>query len=122
MIADELLERWSDYREILGSHEVLRQLGFPAEEIFVFIGLNSAVVLKTQGREFSIAFPELPMPMDEFSAGWETICKGIEEIAQPLLDRCLADWRAKYDLPTMLMVIRSKGIQLPGAGHATTVH
>ena len=106
----EQLEKWPVYREMLATHEMFRRCGFPAEEIFAFIGLNSAMILKTQGLEFSVSFPALPMPIEEFRDGWQAICEQVRELPQPLLDRCVVEWKSKYSLPDMLLAMRTKGI------------
>ncbi len=115
MNANDLLEQWGVYREMLATHEMLRKLGFPAEEIFAFIGLNSAIILRTQGREFSVAFPALPMPLEEFSDGWRTIAEQIQEVRQELLDRCVEEWQDKYSRPEFVVAIQSKGINIAKA-------
>lgn len=68
------------YRDCWALHEALRRMGFESEDIFVVCSGNAAepttgewffVVLKTQGKEFTITVrPIETLTYDEALAGW----------------------------------------------------
>lgn len=65
-------------RETLAAHEGLRMLGFLADDIYVMLkegvytkDIYTAVILKTQGKEFYILTGIWNDTIDEFEMAWE---------------------------------------------------
>jgi len=59
---DEQMQRLADKQ--VATHEALRRLGFPADDIYVMASPDSGVVrtlLRTQGREWSCTYPGAPL-------------------------------------------------------------
>ena len=112
MTVDEMVLGNAQYRMILGTWQVFRLLGFQAIDIHVWFGINYAVVLKTQGKEFSMAFERIEGPQDEFRSGWMKIAKSLVEMSHEVGDRCLADWNSKWSRVELVMGLHAKGIRL----------
>lgn len=62
-------------KELLATHEILRRLGFRSEDIYCCYYSNQiAVVLKTQGMEFTITCGEPGMSGPKFAELWTRAC------------------------------------------------
>lgn len=126
-LTDAIREYPQPIREAWATWEVLRKLGFQADDIFwVFAqtlnavprpGLALNVVLRTQGREFSVTCSprlsegEAKRHEKQARVFMETLNAGkfVEKEMLEVLHASYA-WRNKSD---MLMVLRAKGFEFP---------
>ena len=105
-----LLRSNRQLRLVLGTWGTLRHVGFHADDIYVFIGKNYGVVLKTQGKEFTMAFEEIEGKAEDFHTNWMRIAKSVSTIPDELANTCMQEWHRTYDVQSLLMSIHSKGI------------
>lgn len=107
-------------REALGMHQAFRKCGFPSEEIFVSFNPtlppSMLVILKTQGKEFSVNVGIINMSQSKWEKAWTEVCTAVvdnrvnEEDLGVIWESCMA-FRDKVGFVVALEV---KGINIPG--------
>lgn len=111
-------------REAIGTFTVLRQFGFKSEDIFFHqnehpggpepVGMMF-VVLRTQGKEFSIRVGVVDMAHDAWRESWTAVATAAAEGRVEDADRMVAESEARACLVQLMVAIQAKGIRIPVA-------
>lgn len=109
-----LRELQTPFKEALACHQGLRRLGFSADDIYVMYSEGWLyIMLKTQGKEFSIDLGKVNCNEIEFPKIWAEIVEifntGPEELAILIWENSVM----KNNVPLISDLIRKKGIMLP---------
>lgn len=104
-------------REAIALHEVLRRLGFPADDIFVALNPDSTmlIILRTQKKEVAIIAGSVPYEGEEFSVMWTDFVNAIADgqvEEEELYQNYKNSLALKLSEQLCLGLIR-KGIKLP---------
>lgn len=114
-------------RNVLGTHEVFRKLGFSADDLYVSLNrtpevpvtqVGVFVILKTQGREFSVTCGGWPMGKDdELQALWNRAVDAYNsgDLSDRDGQRILEESPAFRRAPELLLLLKDKGFQIPDA-------
>lgn len=100
-------------RDAWTAHEAFRRLDFPADDIFVLLGANIAVMLKTDGKEFTVNVGVHPRGSEWFGQMWSAFVEGLDDIPQSALDEA---WKGSVFFThslEFLTALRGKGFELP---------
>lgn len=113
-------------REALGAFEMLRRFGFPSADIFWHQNESADpggrepagmmfVVLRTQGKDFTLRTGVVPTSYDEWCKSWQAVMQALlaGEIAQEERNRMLEESEAYQRWRDLARAIRAKGIRLP---------
>ena len=115
-------------REAIGAFETLRSLGFKSDDIFFHQNGDEPlppgwpepkgmmfVVLKTQGKEFSIRVGVVDASYEQWSKTWQTVATAVTERAIPpdLLDRIVNESFARRSIVRMMLALQKNGIRVP---------
>jgi len=105
------------FQEALGTHEVLRKLGFLAKEIFVHQNPDNSVLvlLRTQGKEFIVHVGFVGMTRDEMEKEWPKAVRAFNNLEIPeqeLLDM-VSESKAFREKVSLIFAIQDKGIVIP---------
>lgn len=116
------------YKAMFATHEALRRLGFPPEEIFAMWAKSSAqgqpraaTALRAQGKQFVVDYPKITTDLPEsetaFRIEYESAANAWLKVSHAEGE---ANYRAHYDveeLSQLAMSIYAKGISIPKAGN-----
>lgn len=121
------------FQEALGTHEAFRRCGFSPDDIFWHLNPDPSypagtdtfgkpgtremfVVLKTQGKDFSVNVGKVRMSHEEWEVAWKAVCTAV-------LERKVSDsdfqvmWESSMayrDKVGFVLAIGAKGIEIPG--------
>lgn len=112
-------------REALGAFEVLRRFGFKSDDIFFHQNMDEEpgpeprgmmfVVLKTQGKIFSIRVGVVDLPYVEWMLTWQAVAAAALERRIEQVDRMVEESEAARLEVRLMMAIQAKGILVPVA-------
>lgn len=112
-------------RGAIGAFEVLRRLGFESADVFFHQNADEPpgpeprgmmfVVLKTQGKSFSIRVGIVDLPYAEWAAAWKAVATAVLERRVAEVDRIVNESEAFRDKVRLMMAIQDKGIRVPVA-------
>lgn len=112
-------------RAALGTFEVLRRLGFKSDDIFFHQNGDEApgpeprrmmfVVLKTQGKDFTIRVGVVDTTYDVWVSTWKTVATAALEKRVEEIDRIVEESEAFRSKVQLMVAIQAKGILVPVA-------
>jgi hypothetical protein len=112
-------------REALGAFEVLRRFGFESDDIFFHQNAEEVpgrepkgmmfVVLKTQGKDFSIRVGVVDLPYEVWIEEWTAVATAAAEKRIVGVDRIVDESLARSEMVGLLLAIHGKGIRVPVA-------
>jgi len=112
--ADEILGTGIIYRLMIGTHNVLRNLGFPAASIFTFVGGNAGIELEFEGASMTISCTAaLDRPYEVFCREWCDIVANISGVSDAMLDRCKLEWNTHFDYAALCLTLKQRGFRVP---------
>ena len=97
----------------LGTYEVLRRLGFPAEDLFIGITGRKCMVhvhLRTQGKEFLIALGSYKKGHARFAKDWTAACLAWNAQEIDRMDDIYENCEARVNAVDLMMAMYLKGI------------
>ena len=111
-------------RTALGTFEMLRRFGFVSADIFFHQNANEPpnpleprgmmfVVLRTQGKEFTIRVGIAEMPYEAWVEAWEAVVAAALEKRIEEADRIVEESEAFQHKVQLLLAIQNKGIRVP---------
>lgn len=111
-------------RAALGTFEMLRRLGFKSADIFFHQNANEPtnpleprgmmfVVLKTQGKEFTIRVGLVESTYEAWVDEWQAVVAAALEHRIEEADRIVEESEAFRRKVDFLLAIRAKGIRIP---------
>jgi len=105
-------------RNALGTHEMLRRLGFPTDDIFWSLRVDKMmqIVLQTQGKDFTIDVGFLPrMTHEQWEKRWRSVMDALlaNQISKHDYARLLSECEAYQHTANLVVAIKSKGIEIP---------
>lgn len=102
-------------RECWEAHQAFRRLNFAADDIFVVLGLNVAVMLRAQDKEFTVNLGVHPNGSEWFGSHWSIVAQAQNDgdIPESLLDRIWEQSPYRNNPLPFLMALKNKGFELP---------
>ena len=112
-------------REAIGAFEMLRRFGFKSDDIYFHQNADEPpgpepkgmmfVVLKTQGKSFSIRVGVVDLPYAAWVDAWKAVAQaGLDKRIEEA-DRVVEESEAFQNKVRMMMAIQAKGIRVPAA-------
>jgi hypothetical protein len=115
-------------RAALGTFGVLRQFGFESADIFFHQNADEQegpeprgmmfVVLKTQGKTFSIRVGIVDVPYAEWLRVWKDVATAALDRRIEEIDRIVEESEAFRNKVRLIITIQSKGIRVPAANRS----
>jgi len=112
-------------RAALGAFEVLRRFGFQSDDVFFHQNDEEVpghepkgmmfVVLKTQGKDFTIRVGVVDLNYEQWAAAWKAVATAALEKRIEEVDRIVEESEAFRDKVRLMMAIQAKGIRVPAA-------
>jgi hypothetical protein len=112
-------------RAALGAFEVLRRFGFASDDIFFHQNTDDEpgpeprgmmfVVLRTQGKDFTIRVGVVDLPYAEWAESWKKVATAAAEQRIEEADRIVEESEAFQDKVRLMMAIQRKCIRVPVA-------
>lgn len=103
-------------KKLLGTFEMVRRLGFLPDDIYAMFANGGVIflVLKTQGKQFSITIGPWRSGEQSFKTAWETAAPAWNEgmTDQERLE-CLESSEAFHDVISLIHALDKKGITCP---------
>lgn len=98
-------------------HHAFDRFGFPPEDVFVVRASNIAVLLMTQGSEFSVNVGVPANGPERFVEDWDIVVKAIRDggVSESLLGKIWQRCPLSHDTPQTVAFIRAlkgKGIKI----------
>lgn len=109
-------------RDALGTHEMLRRLGFSTDDIFWAFRVDKMmqIVLHTQGKEFVIDVGFLPhMTREQWEGQWSAVMEALlaKQISKRDYANLLSECEAYKHTADLVLAIKSKGIEIPASSN-----
>lgn len=101
-------------RQAWTAHEAFRRLHYPADDIFVVLGQNIAVMLKEDDKEFIVNVGVHPRGSEWFGQLWSVFVEGLQEMPQSALDQAWAGSVFFHHAAEFLVRLRAKGFEPRG--------
>jgi hypothetical protein len=98
-------------------HEALRRAGFKSDDIFVVGDANDGevfVLLKAQGKEFSMRVGPRGMPVEEFEAMWKQWCVDIHDVPEAELQEIWQTSLVRRQVARLVYALNVQGFRLAG--------
>jgi len=107
-------------RNALGTHEMLRRLGFASDDIYWDMRVDGMmqIVLKTQGKQFVIDVGVLPdMTYEQWQERWKVVMAALlaKQISAADYARLLSECESYRFTSELAQAIARKGIRIPAA-------
>ena len=112
-------------RGAIGAFEMLRRFGFKSDDIFFHQNADDPpgpepkgmmfVVLKTQGKTFSIRVGVVDMAYAAWADAWKAVATAALEKRIAEYDRVVEESEAFQSKVRLMMAIQAKGIRVPVA-------
>ena len=113
-------------REALATFEMLRRFGFVSDDVFFYQNADEPpggpeprgmmfVVLKTQGKEFTIRVGVVDLPHDVWVDAWKAVATAALEGRVEEADRIVQESQARRHVVQLMVAIEAKGIRIPVA-------